>query len=429
MFGSSKIEESFFYRIQWEFFNNTVNYIYIFALYLFFFQQFGKLGPALLIFLLGGILIGLLFSTLENPYLNFIANLLPFTFTVAGFILRENEITGNYLDFLIIFFVYTITNAILSGMMHTRRALQRSFSFTLMQLNKFLTVISFLILLQSKFGQELTVTPRFLSFTYKTNVSNIYLLLNLLVFTISFFAIMIQLLARNTRLANMSRRLKHLSSWSLDRRFIEENLTSGENYLNHELRTIIIGDIRGFSAFSESNDIATVVTILENLYSVVESVIAKYRGFKPEFIADEFITFFDSNKDAINCALELSDQVNTYLDQFDLGLGMGIDRGPVLEGVLGGSESKKYTVIGRAVNISSRLQAYAEKKQILVTRRAIQGINGLKIKEIRNLKLKGVNRKFEVFSLLAIGEEEKKRHPLQKLFGGVKIKMKSISLK
>jgi class 3 adenylate cyclase len=430
MLGVSKIEESFWYRLQWELFANTIHYLYIFELFLFFFYLSGVLTDKLiLIVLLMAIAIAYLLSLRSSSTVKFLANLIPFTATLIFFVVRLNPISSIFAEFLLIFAIYSLANAILQSLMETDSSWQRSVSFILTQLNKFLAVGSILILLQNQFPHEITFSPGFLQINYTSTITNIYLMLNLVAFTLGFFANMVQLIARNTKLVNISRRLKQISSWSLDQQIIEENLLEQEGYLNHELRTIIIGDIRGFSAFSEENDIATVVTILQHLYSIVEKIIARHHGFKPEFIADEFITFFDNNKQAIDCGLELASEINGYLDQYDLGVGMGIDRGPVLEGVIGGGESKKYTVIGRAVNVASRLQGNAKAGEILITSRATHTIHGLNLKEIRNLELKGVNRKMHIYLILSYKEPVVSKNIFRKLFGRVRFRVNKIELK
>lgn len=424
MFKKSVIEETIIYRLIWEFFTNTISYIYLFLLFIYFYYQTGKIPDHFfLMILLAGILLQWIGCVINAHVLKFIANMAPFALLYVSLRLDGH----NYLDllqnFLLIFFIFSLANSLLQEMLITSSSMQRSLSFIMVQIARFLALASNTIIIQAELPFPVKIDLSFAATTHETSIAAIYFVLNLLVISMSFFAIMIMLISRNTNLELFSRRLKNLSSWSLDSDVIERTLSRDEIYLNHELRTTMFGDIRGFSSYCEDNNISQVVEVIETFYSMVEETIKKHGGYKPEFIADEFISFFDSNEKAVEAALELSENINNFLEDYGLGMGIGIDRGPVLEGIVGGSGSKKYTVIGRSVNIAARLQAQAEARQILVTKRVVEKIKGLRMTEITGMKLKGVNRKFMIYSIYGHRQQRKKANKLTQISRNLKQKL------
>jgi len=51
----------------------------------------------------------------------------------------------------------------------------------------------------------------------------------------------------------------------------------------------------------------------------------------------------------------------------ELNMGIGINTGQVIVGNIGSESRAKYGIVGSAVNITSRIQAKAEEKQIIVS--------------------------------------------------------------
>jgi class 3 adenylate cyclase len=164
-------------------------------------------------------------------------------------------------------------------------------------------------------------------------------------------------------------------------------------------KTIMMGDIRGFTAFCEGTRPETVVDILEHIYTIIEDTVSGFGGAKCEFIADAFLTSFSQPEKAVDCALEISRKANMVLNQYSLGMGIGITHGPTLEGIVGGHSSKKHTLIGHTVNAAARLQGEAESGEILVTQEVAQiAAKAYRFTPRGQLSLKGITRPIAVYS-------------------------------
>ena len=191
-------------------------------------------------------------------------------------------------------------------------------------------------------------------------------------------------------------RLWSLASMQVDLRDLSDEAHS----LNKTIKTILFGDIRGFTQHSLMNEGERVVELLEGMYVLVEKIVGKYGGYKPEFIADEFITHFTDTEAALKATLELNMSINSYLEQYNLSMGFGIDKGKVLEGFIGGKYSKKYTIIGEAVNMAAKLQSSARSGEILISEVVYKNATtALEIRELRKIKIKNLNRELSAYSI------------------------------
>jgi class 3 adenylate cyclase len=220
---------------------------------------------------------------------------------------------------------------------------------------------------------------------------------------------MIQLIILSDSMHILSNKLLKISSWSMDHTILKTKLLNGDQPLQLNDRTVVIGDIRGFTAFTENNDIKVVIELVTNFYKLVEHTVKEHNGFKPEFIGDEFITFFEDSKAAVLFSFDISKKLCHLLSKYGVSVGIGIEKGKILEGVIGGESSKKYTLIGRPINVASRLQAKAKSGEILVSETVCNEVKYLKIKERNDIKLRGVNSGFKCCQLCEYRPPERKR--------------------
>lgn len=73
---------------------------------------------------------------------------------------------------------------------------------------------------------------------------------------------------------------------------------------------------------------------------------------------------------AITAANGMIDEIHRFLAAKQLGVGIGIDVGPVVEGVLGGANVRFYDAMGDTVNTAKRIENHAQAGEILISERA-----------------------------------------------------------
>lgn len=144
--------------------------------------------------------------------------------------------------------------------------------------------------------------------------------------------------------------------------------------------TIMMTDLRGFTAISERLPPEDVVTIINSYLEVMTNIILKYNGTIDEFIGDAILVIFGapivrSNDPAraVACALEMQlamgplNEKNRALGFPHLEMGAGINTGPVVVGNIGCTKRTKYGVVGQHVNLTSRIESYTVGGQILIS--------------------------------------------------------------
>jgi adenylate cyclase len=144
--------------------------------------------------------------------------------------------------------------------------------------------------------------------------------------------------------------------------------------------TIVMTDLRGFSAISEKHLPETVVEMLNNYLSDMTEIIFKYSGTINEIIGDAILILFgapttraDDADRALTCALEMQlamekvNQRNREHNLPDLEMGIGINTGKVVAGNIGSDMRVKYAVVGSNVNLAGRVESFTVGGQVLIT--------------------------------------------------------------
>ena len=181
--------------------------------------------------------------------------------------------------------------------------------------------------------------------------------------------------------------------------------------------TIMMSDLRGFAAFSDTLPPETIVKLLNNYLSEMTGVIQKYNGTIDEFIGDAILTIFgapfqraDDAERAVACALEMQlamPRVNAWNAEHglpELEMGIGINTGEVVAGNIGSRRRAKYGVVGSNVNLAGRIEGYTVGGQILIasaTRDAIKP--PLTILGEQTVEPKGVAHPITIYEIGGLG--------------------------
>jgi PAS domain S-box-containing protein len=185
--------------------------------------------------------------------------------------------------------------------------------------------------------------------------------------------------------------------------------------------TMMMTDLRGFTSLSERLEPERVVAILNRYLSAMVKVIKEYKGTIDEYIGDAIFVLFgapvwqeDDAQRAVACAIamqlamELVNEQNKEDDLPEIEMGIGLHTGQVVLGNIGSPERMKYGVVGRHVNLTSRIQSYTTGGQILIseaTRRELGSI--LRIGKQLAVQAKGIEHPVTVSEVLGIGGRHK----------------------
>jgi class 3 adenylate cyclase len=143
--------------------------------------------------------------------------------------------------------------------------------------------------------------------------------------------------------------------------------------------TVIFADVVAFTALAEAKPAEQVVTLLNELFSVLSEVVFRHGGTVDKFIGDCLMAVFGApvaHADHAARALAAAEDMMRFLDTANEGflakygaevrLGIGINSGEAIVGNIGSDKRMEYTVIGDVVNVAARLEAIAAPNEVLV---------------------------------------------------------------
>ncbi len=145
--------------------------------------------------------------------------------------------------------------------------------------------------------------------------------------------------------------------------------------------TILVSDVRGFTATSAKLDPDDVVQLLNAMYALFTPIIFKYEGTVDKFVGDSLLAVFGSPEpddhqceNAVRAALDMQNAMQKLGDVWRIrGMpiwetGIGIHTGEVVHGFIGSPERMEYTVIGDAVNRAARFCDGAGPGEVLISK-------------------------------------------------------------
>jgi len=177
--------------------------------------------------------------------------------------------------------------------------------------------------------------------------------------------------------------------------------------------TIMMTDLRGFTALSERLEPEQVVQMLNVYFEVMVEVVLKYNGTINEIIGDALLIIFgapqemsDRAQRAIACAIEMQNAMADVNGQSrsqglpELEMGIGLNETEVIVGNIGSTKRSKYAVVGSGVNMTSRIESYTVGGQILISESVRQeAIDILRIDAQRDVRPKGSETPLRIYEV------------------------------
>lgn len=153
---------------------------------------------------------------------------------------------------------------------------------------------------------------------------------------------------------------------------IAEQVIKGELSLGGKRQNafILFSDLRGFTRLSEKLEPEVIVKITNRYFSMMVKIIMKHQGIVDKFVGDAVMAVWglpenkpgDAERVVMAC-LEMRTALAELNEGFKseglplLHMGIGVNYGTVIAGNIGSDERMEYTVLGDAVNFSSRIES------------------------------------------------------------------------
>ncbi len=188
---------------------------------------------------------------------------------------------------------------------------------------------------------------------------------------------------------------------------LAESIVSGggEDLLKTHRREVVVVflDMRGFTAFTDSNEPEEVMGVLSEYHKVMGPLILAHEGTLERFVGDGMMIFFNDpiklenpTLNAVKMALAMQEQFTPLRAAwkkrgYDLDLGIGFVQGYATLGAIGYEGRWDYACIGSVTNLAARLCSEAKGGQILTNQKTLARIeDAVESAPLGELTLKGI---------------------------------------
>ena len=146
------------------------------------------------------------------------------------------------------------------------------------------------------------------------------------------------------------------------------------------IATVVITDLKDYTAVAEHRDPTDVMSWLNRYMSEMTRIIEMHGGIVEDYAGDGIKATFgvpiprndreitEDAQNAVNCALSMGGKL-AAINQAWQGQGLPLDRmrigictGPVTAGSIGSEERMSYTTIGDTVNVAARLESFNKQE-------------------------------------------------------------------
>ncbi len=178
--------------------------------------------------------------------------------------------------------------------------------------------------------------------------------------------------------------------------------------------TILFSDIRGYTTITENLGASEVVALLNQYFETMVEAVFRYEGTLDKFIGDALMAVFGAPlplKEHAWMAIETALEMRWRLKEFNTSrpsetnfkIGIGISSGEVVSGNIGSEKRMDYTVIGDAVNLSSRLEELTKQYgcDIILSEFTYNLCRDrIWVRELDKVRVKGKNQAVSIYELI-----------------------------
>lgn len=200
-----------------------------------------------------------------------------------------------------------------------------------------------------------------------------------------------------------------------------ESIFSGKKHVRLETQrkklTVFFSDIRGFTELSEELEAEALTDLLNTYLNEMSKICMKFGGTIDKFIGDSVMVFFGdpssqgAKKDAmaaVSMAIAMRKHMKVLRQHWraqgitkPLEIRMGLNTGYCTVGNFGADTRMDYTIIGRDVNLASRLESAAEAGEILISHETYSLIKDvIMCRDKGQINVKGFTRPVQIYQVV-----------------------------
>jgi len=179
--------------------------------------------------------------------------------------------------------------------------------------------------------------------------------------------------------------------------------------------SVLFADLVGFTAISEQVEPTVLVEVLNGYFDRMSEAIARHRGHVSTFIGDGILALFGAlspnpwqANDAVYAALAMRKALADYNRELvdrklpELAIGIGLNRGTGVVGLVGSRDLKEFAFVGRAVNEAARVQDLTRQHaaDIIVTAALKETLDPrFQLRALPETRVKGVAEPLSIYAV------------------------------
>jgi adenylate cyclase len=200
-----------------------------------------------------------------------------------------------------------------------------------------------------------------------------------------------------------------------------ETIFSGKKRVRLETQrkklTVFFSDIKGFTELSEELEAEALTDLLNTYLNEMSKITLKYAGTIDKFVGDCVMVFFGdpaskgAKQDAVaavSMAIAMRKHMKVLRQHWraqgitkPLEIRMGLNTGYCTVGNFGADTRMDYTIIGREVNLASRLESAAESGEILISHETYSLVKELIMcRDKGQITVKGFSRPVQIYQVV-----------------------------
>jgi two-component system sensor histidine kinase ChiS len=175
--------------------------------------------------------------------------------------------------------------------------------------------------------------------------------------------------------------------------------------------SVMFADIRSFTSFSETLTPNDNFRFINGYLSQMVPVIQKHGGFIDKYMGDAIMALFDAADNAVQTAIEMLSCLSHYNEgrkrakYQPISIGIGVNTGQLMLGIVGENHRIQTTVIGDMVNLAARVENLTKTYQapILMTEHTWQQLKNSSqyiVRMIDTVVVKGKTEPATIFEIL-----------------------------
>lgn len=193
---------------------------------------------------------------------------------------------------------------------------------------------------------------------------------------------------------------------------LKTGFSLGGSYVN---ASVMFADIRSYTSYSEKEDPAEIIELLNDYFALMFDAITGYHGTVNQMVGDGIMAIFGApierenhREESVRAAIEMISLLNGFnqeqamRNKTQIHIGIGVATGRMIAGYTGTQHRATYTCIGDTVNLAKRIEDHTKvvQRPILIDQYTKEGLpEDMECESLGPVMFKGKQQAIHVFAI------------------------------